>query len=598
MKKLISLILACLIAFACATALGGCGRNAEDKQAFIASQSYYGRLVETLAAPVADIDADAIAEAAGEGMSGRVKLNVEGLSSFASLLGDVGDSFGFDVGVVSDGAAASGDLTLEMLGETLKALFSTDGGDLLISLPDLLARPAKLSRGDFAGTGFGDDFDFDAYEEEHGIIDLDEDAYEADYDFDENGKFFAENGDLYVDADGDGKLDIAYYAGKYDEDFVDSMIRNTREFYESLGDDLDVDDDSDFDDDFDVDDDFDYDYDYDLDDFGDDGFGSAPFGFDPNLVQLIARYAENFLANIGDGCYSSGREKFRTADGETELDCLTLKADGSELAEALQKTCAEIAEDPDLAEIYGENADAMREYFREAATEEFPKELKDVYKDYHVDWKRFSKDGAAVGERFDVKTPESEYSLEAGVDSGSSGTLAFLKLTDEKDGIDLVDAESTVGKKKAKLKLRVIANGVPYSFEVSGKTTEQDGVKTTDADVKVGFGGFMIKLFSMTTTVRAFSGEAVDFDTELSVSLPKLLVGSNVDLSLALSVQLKRDDAAQPWKLDADGAYTPEEMENGAFAEELENALKEKLPKMYEFFKSRQPAPVTDESDA
>jgi hypothetical protein len=626
MKKLISLILACLIAFACATALGGCGKsNAETKQAFIGSRSYYSDLVESLAAPVAKIDGDALADGAASGMSGRIRLNASGLSAFSALLGDIGDTLGLAVSVVTDGVSASGDFSLEMLGETLNALFSTDGGDVVLSLPDLLDRPVKLSQSDFAGTGFGDDFDFDAYEEEHGIIDLDEDAYEADYDFDENGKFFAENGDLYVDADGDGKLDIAYYAGKYDEDFVDSMIRNTREFYESLGDDFDVDDgwtlaydedgnpyyvyegDDDFDldgdGDFDVDDDFDIDGDFDADDgfdfdFGEDDFGSTPFAPDFSYVSLIARYAEPFLNNVADGCFTRGREKFRTAGGEAELDCLTLSADGNDLYDALKKTAAQIADDPELDGIAGEHADDMREYFREFANEETSKEQRDYNKNVKLTWKRFTKDEKIIGERVSLDHPEARYTLEAGVDGGESGVLAFMKITDDKKGVDLFDAESSVGSKKSKLDLRVIANGVPYTLSVSGKTTEHDGAAVTKADVKVGIGGLTFKLFELTTTVRAFTSDEIGIDAELSVSLPKLLVGSDVDLALYCSVDMRRDPGAKPEMIDATGAYTGEDLRSEEFNATLNAAIKEKLPKIYGYFESRQNAPATDESDA
>ena len=599
MKKLISLILACLIAFACATALGGCGKsNAETKQAFIGSQSYYSDLVESLAAPVAKIDGDALADGAASGMSGRIRLNASGLSAFSALLGDIGDTLGLAVSVVTDGAAASGDFSLEMLGETLSALFSTDGGDVVLSLPGLLDRPVKLSQSDFAGTGFGDDFDFDAYEEEHGIIDLDEDAYEADYDFDENGKFFAENGDLYVDADGDGKLDIAYYAGKYDEDFVDSMIRNTREFYESLGDDLDLDDDFDIDDDFDVDDDFDYDYDYDLDDFGDDGFGSTPFAPYFSYVSLIARCAEPFLNNVADDCFTRGREKFRTAGGEAELDCLTLSADGNDLYDALKKTAAQLVNDPELDGTAGDSADDMRSLLREIAEGEISKEQRDLNKDVKLTWKRFTKDEKIIGERVSLDHPEAEYTLEAGVDGGESGVLAFMKITDDKKGVDLFDAESSVGGKKSKLDLRVIANGVPYAVSVSGKTAERDGAAVTESDVKVGIGGLTFKLFELTTTVRAFTRDEIGIDAELSVSLPKLLVGSDVDLALYCSVDMRRDPGAKPEMIDATGAYTGEDLRSEEFNATLNAAIKEKLPKMYEFFKSRREAFTPDEVNA
>ena len=603
MKKLTSLILACLIAFACMTALGGCGKsNAETKQAFIGAQKYYSDLVESLAAPVAKIDGDALADGAASGMSGRIRVNASGLSAFSALLGDIGDTLGLAVGVVTDGVSASGDFSLEMLGETLGALFSTDGGDVVLSLPGLLDRPVKLSQSDFGGTGFGDDFDFDAYEEEHGIIALDENAYEADYDFDENGKFFAENGDLYVDADGDGKLDIAYYAGKYDEDFVDSMIRNTREFYESLGDDLDLDDGFDLDDDLDGDDDFDidddFDYDYDFDDFGDDDFGSTPFAPDFSYVSLIARYAEPFLNNVADGCFTRGREKFRTAGGEAELDCLTLSADGNDLYDALKKTAAQIAEDPELDKVGGEYADDMREYFREFANEETSKEQRDYNKNVKLTWKRFTKDEKIIGERVSLDHPEAGYTLEAGVDGGESGVLAFMKVTDDKKGVDLFDAESSVGSKKSKLDLRVIANGVPYTLSVSGKTTEQDGAAVTKADVKVGIGGLTFKLFELTTTVRAFTSDEIGIDAELSVSLPKLLVGSDVDLALYCSVDMRRDPGAKPEMIDATGAYTGEDLRSEEFNATLNAAIKEKLPKIYGYFESRQNTPATDESDA
>ena len=594
MKKLTSILLACLLTLGC-FALGGCGKAADDKQAFIASQSYYPQLVETLAAPVADIDADAVANAAS-GMTGRMKLDVEGLSSLGALAPDVGDSLALDLGFVTDGVAFSGDLSLSLLGETLKALFaSADEGDIVVSLPDLLDRPLRIAPEMLPSAGYGysddydefDDFDYDYDDEDYddafgeedydydddfddGLLELDDAAYEAEYDFDENGKFFAENGDLYVDTDGDGMLDIAFAAGKYDEEIVDSLISNTREFYSS----------------------------YDGEPFLPDDYASAPFGLDAAYVSLAARYAESFLDNISEGCYSSGREKFRTADGEAELDCLTLKADGNELIAALKKTFAQIAEDEGLDEIFGEYADAMREHLRSVAAEETPKELEDYYDGFDLDWKRFTRGEVMVGERFGVKLPDGEYTLETGVDGGLSPHFAFLKLTDEKQGVDLLDAESKLSGNSADLKLRAVYGGVPYSLEISGKTSEQNGAKTTDADVRLGVGSVSVKLFKLTTAVRAFTEDAIDFDVELALELPKLLVGSDVDLRLACSVQLERDDNAKPAEIDASGAYTQEEMQSEEFSAALESALKEKLPKIYGYFESRQNANATDESDA
>lgn len=538
MKKLTSLLLACLLAFACLTTLGGCGKDAADKEAFIASESYYGKLVETLAAPVADIDSDALADAA-VGCSGRVKLALAGLDSLASIPGvetaGIGDSFALDVGFVSNGPALSGDLSLTMLGETLGALVSSDGsGEIALSLPDLLPRPLLITRDMLDGLNYryndypdyGYDFESD---EELDYLDPDD-----SYDYDDSD-----------DEDLDGEF------GEEDYDFGDWNE--------------------------DVDDGQDYYPEYDGD------FGSMPaLESYSAYVSLIARYGDRFLANVSDGCYSSGRGNFRTASGETELDCLTLKADGVELAAALQKTFAEIAEDPELDEILGDAAEQTREYLREIASDELTEAMKEQYKTLTVTWERFTRDGATLGERLNLKHPDGEYTLEAGVDSGLTSAFGFLKLTDEKQGVDLLDAESTVGSDKAKLDLTVIAGDTPYSLEINGKTTERDGANVTEADVKIGLGSLSFDLFSVTTTVREFSESRIDFDAELALNLPAMLVGADTELTLLLSADIERDDTAAPAAIDVSDAYTREEMESDEFSAALENALKEKFPRLFE----------------
>ena len=541
MKKLTSLLLACLLAFACLTALGGCGKEATDKEAFIASESYYGKLVETLAAPVADIDSDALADAA-VGCSGRVKLALAGLDSLASIPGveaaDLGDSFALDVGFVSNGPALSGDLSLTMLGETLGALFSSDGsGEIALSLPDLLPRPLLLTRDMLEGLNYR----YNDYP------DYDDDGY--DFESDEELDYLdPDDGYDYDDFD-DEELDDEF--GEEDYDFGDWNE--------------------------DVDDGQDYYPEYDGD------FGSMPaLESYAAYASLIARYGDRFLSNVSDGCYSSGREKFRTASGETELDCLTLKADGVELAAALQKTFAEIAEDPQLDELFGEAAEQTREALREIASEDLTEDMKEQYKTLTVTWTRFTRDGATLGERLNLKHPDGEYTLEAGVDSGLTSAFGFLKLTDEKQGVDLLDAESTVGSDKAKLKLAVVAEGVPYSLEINGKTSERDGAKVTDAAVKFGFGGLSFDLFSVTTTVREFSESRIDFDAELTLNLPAMLVGGDTELTLLLSADIGRDASATPSAIDVSDAYTQEEMESDELSAALENALKEKFPRLFE----------------
>ncbi len=546
MKKLTSLLLACLLAFACLTALGGCGKEAADKEAFIASESYYGKLVETLAAPVADIDSgalavnsDALADAVG--CSGRVKLALAGLDSLASIPGadaGVGDSFALDVGFVSKGPALSGDLSLTMLGETLAALVSSDGsGEIALSLPDLLPRPLLITRDMLEGLNYryNDYPDYDDYG-----YDFESDE-ELDYLDPDDGYDY----DGYDDGDPDGEFGEEDYGfGDWNED---------------------------------VDDGQDYYPEYDGD------FGSMPaLESYAAYVSLIARYGDRFLANVSESCYSSGRGMFRTASGETELDCLTLKADGVELAAALQKTFAEIAEDPQLDEILGDAAEQTREALREIASEELTEAMKEQYKTLTVTWTRFTRDGATLGERLNLKHPDGEYTLEAGVDSGLTSAFGFLKLTDEKQGVDLLDAESTVGSDKAKLDLTVIAGDTPYSLEINGKTTERDGANVTEADVKIGLGGLSFDLFSVTTTVREFSENRIDFDAELTMKLPAMLIGGDTELTLLLSADIGRDDSATPSAIDVSDAYTQEEMESDELSAALEDALKEKFPRLFE----------------
>ena len=540
MKKLTSLLLAFLLAFGCLT-LAGCGKETTDKDAFIASRGYYSDLVDTLAAPVADIDSDALANSQG-GFSGRVKLALAGLSDVVTLPGsgegDL-DSFSLDLGFVTDGLAASGDLSLTVLGETLRALFSSDGsGDVALSLPDLLPRPLLITRDMLAGLNYRyNDYPDYGYE------------FESDEELD------------YLDPD-----DSYDYDDSDDEDLDDEFGEEDYDFGDWNED---------------VDDGQDYYPEYDGD------FGSMPaLESYAAYASLIARYGDRFLANVSDGCYTSGREMFRTAAGETELDCLTLKADGEELVAALQKTFAEIAEDPELDELLGDGAAEAREFLREAAAEELSDDVKGYYKDIVITWNRFTRSGAMIGERLNIKNSYiGEYTFEAGIDSGiaSASAFAFLKLTDEKNKVDIIEAESSVGPEKAKLNLTIVAGGVPYSVEVDGKTTERDGVKTTDADVKVGIGGFSVDLFSVTTTVRAFDENAIDFDAEVSMKLPAMLIGRDVELALRCSVGLERGDAAAPAMIDTSDAYSQEEMESDGFAAGFENALREKFPRLFEF---------------
>ena len=48
----------------------------------------------------------------------------------------------------------------------------------------------------------------------------------------------------------------------------------------------------------------------------------------------------------------------------------------------------------------------------------------------------------------------------------------------------------------------------------------------------------------------------------------------------------------------ATGAYTGEDLRSEEFNATLNAAIKEKLPKIYGYFESRQNTPATDESDA
>ena len=559
MKKTLSFILAYVLAFACLAALGGCGKAAESKQAFIAAQNnYYSELLDTLAAPVADIDSSAINGASGNGFSGKASFSVEGLDWLRISTGgessDGGKPLGFDVDFVSDGTAASGNIVLTLLGETLNALFSTEGGDIAVSLPDLLPRPLLVTADMLAGLNYR----YNDY---------------PDYDWE---LLYDDAGDpYYYYSDDDGN---EYYS--YPDDYDYSFDEDDLDLDDFDEDDLDGEGIYSFDED-DLDEDLDWEDEYEF-------FDSLDF--DKSYVSLFARYADRFLGNVSDGCYSSGREKFRTADGLQELDSLTLDADGNELMDALAKTYAEIAEDPGLDEIYGEHADVMRKYFREATQGELPQEIKDYYKDFRLKWTRFTRDGATLGESFNVKLPENEYTLEAGLDGSAEKTFAFIKLTDVKQGADLLNAESTVGRDKGELDVTFNIDGSKYSFSVSGKTTEQDGAKVTDADVRIGFGGLSFDMFKLKSTVRACDENALDFDFELSTDLPALVFGDDTSFALKFSADIKRDADAAPEMIDVSDAYTQEEMESDAFGEELENALKDKYPRIYELIESRKAA--------
>ena len=569
MKKLISITLACVLAFACLTALGGCGKTAaESKQAFIASQDYYSGLVETLAAPVADIDADAIADAQAAGMSGKVSLSAEGFDRLLGLgdgdASDGGSSFGVDFDFVSDGTAASGSVALTLLGETLNALFSSDGSDIAISLPDLLPRPLLITKDMLAGLNRS----YNDYPD-----------YDWELLYDEN------NEPYYYYSDDSGNEFFSYpddndYAYPDDLDDLDGLD-DGEGVYSSEDDDIDPDVDVDPDD-FGREDEYEY-------------FDSVDF--DVAYVSLIARYADRFLANVPESCYSSGKEDFRTASGAKELDSLTLEADGNELMEALAQTFTEIADDPGIDEIYGEKAEVVREYLRDAANGEFPQEMKDHYSQFRVKWTRFTENDATVGERFNVKLPDNEYTLETGLYTDAEA-FAFIKLTDDKQNSELLDAESTVGKNGGKLDVEYTVNGMKNSFSVSGKTTERDGAKVTEADVKIGFGGVSLNIFKLTSTVRACDENAIDFDFEFSTELPALIFGADTSFELKLSADIRRDASAVPEAIDVSDAYTQQEMESEEFGKELENALKEKFPDIFELIESRRAAMEAAAADA
>ena len=586
MKKLISIILAFVLAFACCAALGGCGKAADSKEAFITSRNYYSDLFDTLAAPVADIDTAALADAQAAGMTGKLSFSLEGLSALQNMISSflpegfpVISDCAFDVDFVTDGVAASGDVMLTLLGETLKAAFSSDGENVALSLPDLLSRAVVFGPGELGAFGYNiesnysgydydydesgyagdddlddlDDFDdLDDYYEDYGILDLDEAAYDAEYDFGENGKYFAENGDLYVDYDGDGRLDDAFAAGKFDEETIDYVIKITRD---TLGDD----------------------------------FGYFPTDFDllgADSIPLLRRFVDLFLENLSESCYSSGKETFRTADGEAELDCLTLSADGGELLDAYKKSLTALADDALIGETYGENADSVRELLRSSASECDEPEYVAEAAECALSWTRFTRNDAIIGDRLYVSAPDAEYTLEAGLDEGYNTTLAFLKLTDEKQGVDLLDAESSVGSKKGELSVSFYANGSTYSFKISGKTKEENGVKTTDAKIKLGLGDISFDLFNLKTTVRAFDENAVDFDFELSSDIMKLLSGGS-GFGVKLAVTARRDANAAPDAIDVTGAYTFEDTLGEEFNEEFESNFKEKFPNIYALLQSR-----------
>ena len=145
----------------------------------------------------------------------------------------------------------------------------------------------------------------------------------------------------------------------------------------------------------------------------------------------------------------------------------------------------------------------------------------------------------------------------------------------------MFSAESRVGKNKGTLDIAFDVDGETYSFSISGRSKEQNGVKTTDADIKVGYGGLSFSIFKITTEVRAFDEDRIDFDFELSSDIMAMLMRGGA-LKVKLSVDARRVDNAQIETFDLSDAYTAEEIASDVFGEELISNMREKLPKIFE----------------
>lgn len=504
MKKLISLILACALAFACLAALGGCGKEIDSKRAFIDSESYYAALADNLAAPVADIDSQAIADAQAGGYEGSVSFSVEGLEALQNALESVFAQFfpdgapalltdgSFDIDFITDGLALSGSFDAVMLGETLRMIFFTDGeGNGGYMLPDLLGRPVRI---DSAAQGdFSEFFDPQAAED-------------------------AETAETEEVSCG----------------FLDGTPADEAE----------------------------------------------PLIDEALMLRLLAKYADRFLENLPDDCYSNGKDEFVTADGVEELDCVCLSADGKTLLGAFVKTLRELAQDADLGELFGDETAQVREKLNAAADEAETDEtvLVQAAKSA-LAWTRFMKNEKTVGEKLYAALPEAEYTVTAGIDEGDED-YAYLTVVDEKGGFTLFSAESRVGKKKATLDISFDADGTTYSFSVSGKTKEQEGVKTTEANIKIGYGEFSFNVFKIVTGVRAFDAERIDLDCEISSDIISMLTkGKTLKLDFAIDAKRVADAAVETF--DLSGAYTDEEIADMTFANELAASMREKLPNIY-----------------
>ena len=510
MKKLISLLLACALAFACLTALGGCGKEIDSKRAFIDSESYYAALADNLAAPVADIDSEAIADAqAAGGYTGKVNFSAEGFEALQSIFAQFYPEgapaltdLAFVLDFATDGLDSVGSLDVTMLGETLRMIFSSDGdGATALRLPDLLSRALLID--DEMMSAFSSSFisqhelpDADAAEGEI------EDAEEA-------------AGSSFLPAD-DG-------AGYFDESLIENSV----------------------------------------------------------ALRLVAEYSDRFFENLPEECYSSGKEYFTTADGEEELDCVCLSADGKALLGALVKTLRELAQDDGLSELFGDEAAQVRDELVKAADtlEKDETALVQAAKSA-LSWTRFMKNEKIIGDKIYAALPEAEYTVTAGIDEGDGEDYAFLTVVDEKGGFTLFSAESRISGKKGELDIAFDVDGTTYSFSISGKTKDRDGVKTTEANIKIGYGEFSFNVFKIETAVRAFDENRIDFDFEISSDIISMFMKGSA-LKLKLSVDAERVDSILIDTIDVSDAYTAEEIESGAYVDELKSNMRQKLPHIY-----------------
>lgn len=495
MKRVLSVILACLLTLGCFASLGGCGKSAPlytGKKGFIENQTYFTALSDVMSKPVVALESAQLeklnASDKAKGMKFDVTLDelkgIDGLLSGVtsgsaptgqlSLLSMLLDCLpiGFGGALSLEGESLLGALSIIFDGKPVTLNAKLDGQSISLTLPGLLEEVLKVDLAELI-PAFG------------GLAEMAPSA---------EGSVESTQSNVST-------------AAPSQNDLPSLMAVITTAI-------------------------------------------AAAEASLPSLEKLW----DNFTEGLDSSFFSDTVGTLPTADGDAEYKAIAFEIKGGDLLKAAVSTLKALTEgtefDEDLkpfAELTGLSVDELKKNISDALAELEDENIYTEANELSVSWTRYTDSSKICADKLTVDVDGDGATLFMGITSSKSGEYGFFKLTDSSD-TELMAIESTVSEDSAVLTVEADADGEAVKLTFNGKNEVVDGKPSTVSSVSVGSGGMTVNLFTLTTTVNDATADSLDLSGKLELKLPTGMMdagGSDVGITLSFNLAVGDITAVQ-----------------------------------------------------